>query len=77
MRCPVRPRLVVQWLRFRSGFSSAGRAGRDLLRGGIVPARALALGGVMAFLVGLVLFIGLCGYLDSRLPWPSLRRRQR
>ena len=30
----------------------------------------------MAFFVGLVLFIGLCGYLDARLPWPSPRRRQ-
>jgi hypothetical protein len=29
----------------------------------------------VAFFVGLVLFIGLCGYLDARLPWPSLRRR--
>jgi hypothetical protein len=24
----------------------------------------------MAFFVGLVLFIGVCGFLDSRLPWP-------
>ena len=55
------------------------RPGREGSRSGVgsCPARALALGGVMAFFVGLVLFIGLCGYLDARLPWPSLRWRQR
>ena len=25
----------------------------------------------MAFLVGLVLFIGVCGFLDARLSWPT------
>jgi len=44
---------------------------------GSCSARALALGGVMAFFVGLVLFVGLCGYLDSLLHWSSARRRQR
>jgi hypothetical protein len=29
----------------------------------------------MAFFVGLVLFLGLCGYLDARLRWPPARRR--
>jgi hypothetical protein len=24
----------------------------------------------MSFVIGLILFIGLLGYLDSRLPWP-------
>jgi len=31
----------------------------------------------MAFFVGLVLFVGLCGYLDSLLHGPSTRRPQR
>jgi hypothetical protein len=31
----------------------------------------------MAFFVGLVLFVGLCGYLDARLGWPPRRRRSR
>jgi hypothetical protein len=29
----------------------------------------------MAFFVGLVLFVGVCGYLDARLAWPRRRRR--
>jgi hypothetical protein len=24
----------------------------------------------MSFVIGLVLFVGLCGFLDTRLPWP-------
>jgi len=32
-------------------------------------------GGDMAFLIGLVLFVVVCGFLDSRLPW--IERRQR
>jgi hypothetical protein len=31
----------------------------------------------MAFFVGLALFIGLCGFLDSRLPWPPRPRQRR
>jgi hypothetical protein len=31
----------------------------------------------MAFLIGLVLFIGLCGFLDSRLQWPERPVRRR
>lgn len=29
----------------------------------------------MSFVLGLVLFIGVLGWLDSRLPWPSARSR--
>ena len=31
----------------------------------------------MSFLVGLVLFVGVCGFLDARLPWTSRNRRSR
>jgi hypothetical protein len=31
----------------------------------------------VAFFVGLALFIGLCGFLDTRLPWPPRPTRQR
>ena len=33
---------------------------------------------IMAFVVGLVLFIGVCGFLDTRLSWPTrpIRRRK-
>lgn len=31
----------------------------------------------MSFLVGLVLFVGVCGFLDARLPWSSRNRRSR
>jgi hypothetical protein len=31
----------------------------------------------MAFLVGLILFIGLCGFLDSRLQWPARPGRRK
>ena len=31
----------------------------------------------MSFVVGLVLFIGLCGFLDARLPWPSRMQGRR
>ncbi len=35
------------------------------------------LGLKMSFLVGLVLFVGVCGFLDARLPWTSRNRRSR
>jgi len=38
---------------------------------------AMIRGGVVAFFVGLVLFVGLCGYLDTRLPWPRRGRDER
>jgi hypothetical protein len=50
---------------------------RDRERKGLVPRHEPVLGGVMAFFVGVVLFVGLCGYLDAGLPWPSRRRRFR
>jgi hypothetical protein len=30
-----------------------------------------------AFLLSMVLFIGVCGFLDSRLQWPARPRRER
>ena len=32
---------------------------------------------VVAFLLGFVLFIGVCGFLDSRLSWPPRPTRER
>jgi hypothetical protein len=37
--------------------------------------RAWVRGLKMSFLVGLVLFVGVCGFLDARLPWTSRNRR--
>jgi hypothetical protein len=31
----------------------------------------------MSFLIGIVLFIGLCGFLDARLDWSPRPRRRR
>jgi hypothetical protein len=31
----------------------------------------------MAFLIGIVLFVGLCGFLDARLDWSFRPRRSR
>jgi len=31
----------------------------------------------MSFILGLILFVGVVGVLDARLPWPSTRNRGR
>jgi hypothetical protein len=31
----------------------------------------------MSYVLGLVLFIGICGYLDTRLSWPPRPSRRR
>jgi hypothetical protein len=31
----------------------------------------------MSFILGLILFVGVIGFLDSRLPWPSARAARR
>ena len=44
----------------------------------LVPVRAsMGWGLKMSFLVGLVLFVGVCGFLDARLPWTTRNRRTR
>ncbi len=66
------------WLRLRSvRIRSAGRTGSKLPEWDRAPYEPGSSGGVMTFLVGLVLFAGLCGSLDTWLPRPSLRRKQR
>jgi hypothetical protein len=35
-----------------------------------------AKGGAVSFIVGLVLFVIVIGYLDARLPWPKPSKRK-
>jgi hypothetical protein len=69
-------------VRYLSGWRTCGGAGHGSQRTAITSlhsARRLMWRSekVVAFLLSLVLFIGVCGFLDTRLLWPSRPRRGR
>ena len=75
--CGSRPRKI------ECQFLSRGLAGKSIEVRGFDQATALLLEGfdsevnMVAFLLGFVLFIGVCGFFDSRLSWPPRPTRRR